>query len=217
MEAAQPDGHDSPAVRMPAARAALDGRVLDSIRQANLSFLALAVARAAVADGRAVFGLAAPLAARIARLDAAGCSSAASCPYTLFNLGFEDARFWRSVVVDAHAPTVGSIADDATLARTAVFLGWHLAQSNELTAALVLGMTPAVREAWRGLPLSALDRAAMAALPRLEARWGTHARFWPKLLDAASEPSAERIEAVRLLGLQLLAAGGMPAPPAHRP
>jgi hypothetical protein len=92
-----------------------------------------------------------------------------------------------------------------------VFLGWHLAQNNELTAALALGMTPTAREAWRGLPLSALDRAAMAALPRLEARWGTHARFWPRLLDAASEPSGARLEAVRLLGLQLLAAGGMPA------
>ena len=216
MEASKPFVLDSPSASASVARSALDDRVLDAIRQANLSFLMLAGARAVVAGGKPVFGLAVPLAARIARLDAAGRAAAASCPYTLFNLAFEDARFWRSVVVDAHAPTLGSIADEATLARTAVFLGWHLAQSNEVTAALALGMTPSAREAWRGLPLSALDRAAMAALPRLEARWGAHARFWPRLLDAASEPFGERVEAVRLLGLQLLAAGGMPASPAPK-
>jgi len=92
-----------------------------------------------------------------------------------------------------------------------VFLAWHLAQSSELTAAVVLGMTAAVQQAWRGLPLSALDRAATAALPHLAARWGGHPRFWPKLLEAAAPVDRARADSVRLLGLQLLAAEGIGA------
>jgi hypothetical protein len=77
MQAAKPAVHGSSSASAPVARAALDDRVLDAIHQANLSFLMLAGARAVVAGGKPVFGLAVPLAARIARLDAAGLAAAA--------------------------------------------------------------------------------------------------------------------------------------------
>ena len=188
------------------AEAVLDERALDSIREANLGFLALVSRHHA--DPVGAFGLSPGAIAQIAALDALGRRGAASCPYTLFNLRFEDAAFWQSVARGPQVAGPGCASDEATFARTAVFLAWHLARSAGLTAALALGMTPPVRAAWHGLPLSAIDRAAATALAELAARWGDHPRFWPKLLgDASTAPT--RTGSARLLGLQLLAAQGI--------
>lgn len=197
------------------AHAVLDANALASIREANAGFLALVAERHAARRGSGAFGLTAATTADIAALDAVGRRAAAGCPYTLFNLRFEDGAFWADVARDPGLAGSGSLADEATFARTAVFLAWHLAQSSELTAALVLGMTPPVQRAWRSLPLSALDRAATVALPYLAARWGDHPGFWPKLLDAAVPADRGRGDSVRLLGLQLLAAEGISADGAH--
>jgi hypothetical protein len=200
-----------------ATQAVLDPGTLAAIREANVSFLGLIARRQAAAPAEPAFGLPALHAAAVARLDAVGRRAVAACPYTLYNLRFEDAAFWRSVALDSDLPGAGSIADDATFARTAAFMAWHLAQSSELTAALVLGMTAPVQEAWRALPLSALDRVATVALPFLAARWGGHAGFWPRLLEAAAPDAVRRAETVRLLGLQLLAADGIRGAAARTP
>jgi len=192
------------------AHAVLEPGALEAIRETNLGFLALVSARHRAEPQARAFGLRPATAEALAALDARALRAAASCPYTLFNLGFDDAPFWQGVIA-AHAAGNGSLADEATFARTAVFLAWHLAQSSALTAALVLGMTPPVQQAWRMLPLSALDHAATRSLPRLSARWGDHALFWPKLLEAAAPVDRTRAASVRLLGLQLLAADGIRA------
>ena len=179
--------HDQLALGAYASQAVLDERVCDSLTQANLAFLERIVARHLEFPERPVFGLFPTIAAGIAGLDARGRAAAAGCPYTLFSMGFDDAEFWRNVALAGRTVGVGSLAEDATFARTAVFLAWHLAHSGEFAAALVLGMTPAVQAAWRTLPLSAIDRAAMAGCTRLEARWGHHHRFWPRLLGAATQ------------------------------
>ncbi len=216
-----------------APRAAVEAGVLDAVCQANAAFLQL-VARRAGADAAGALGLASAVADRIARLDARARRVAAHCPYTLFNLRFEDAAFWRGVAREAaeeraaerEAERAGTAppaepplarADDGTFALKASVLAWHLARSQDLAAALVLGMTPGVQDAWRGMPLSALDRAAASALPHLRVRWGTHGRFWSQLLDAAERPGAERAERVRLLGLQLLATDGVRPQLAKKP
>jgi hypothetical protein len=193
------------------AHAVLDASAMDSIREANSGFLALVAEHHRARPAAEVFGLTAASAQGVAALDPLGRRTAASCPYTLFNLRFEDATFWSGVALEPALAGSGSVSDAATLARTAVFLGWHLAQSSELTAALVLGMTVSAQQAWRELPLSTLDRAATVALPHLAARWGDHALFWPKLLEAASLGDRARGASVRLLGLQLLAADGIRA------
>jgi hypothetical protein len=192
-----------------AARAVLDGNSLDSILEANLQFLQLIVARRA-SDGGGAFGLPPALALRIRGLGAAALHAAAECPYTLFNLRFEDAAFWRTIArtPGSGAATLRLVADDVAVARTAVFLAWHLAQSNDLAASLVLGMGEDAQRAWRGVALSGLDLAATTALPHLTARWGGHPTFWPRLLDSTGPNDRARADAVRLLGLQLLAADG---------
>lgn len=193
------------------AHAVLDARALDSIRETNAGFLALVAERHAARPGSAVFGLTATAAGGVAALDAAGRRAAASCPYTLFNLRFEDTAFWTGVALEARLAGSGSLANEATFARTAVFLAWHLAQHSELTARVVLGMTPTVHQAWRRLPLSAIDRAATVSLPHLAARWGDHPLFWPKLVESPEAAPRARGASVRLLGLQLLAADGIRA------
>jgi hypothetical protein len=193
------------------AHAVLDRSALDSLRETNTGFLALVAARHAARPGVGALGLTAAATAAVATLDAGGRRAAAGCPYTLFNLRFEDGAFWSGVARNPGLAGPGSLSDEATFARTAVFLAWHLAQSSELTAALVLGMTIPVQRAWRRLPLSALDRAASDALPHLAARWGDHPRFWRQLRNAAAPLDPGRADSVRLLGLQLLAAEGIGA------
>jgi hypothetical protein len=195
--------------------AVLDRSALDSLRETNTGFLALIAARHADRPGSGAFGLTAAATADVATLDAGGRRAAAGCPYTLFNLRFEDGAFWSGIARAAGLAAAGSLADEVTFARTAVFLAWHLAQSSELTAALVLGMTGPVQRAWRRLPLSALDRAANAALPHLTARWGDHPRFWRQLRNAAAPLDPARANSVRMLGLQLLAAEGIGALGVH--
>jgi hypothetical protein len=203
--------HDQETYAAYAPRAVLDDRVCDSLLQTNLAFFEVVIARHTQAPARPVLGLAAETANGILRLDAKSRAAAASCPYTLFNMAFEDCAFWSRVALDARGTGVGSLADEATFARTAVYLAWHLAQSGDLAAALVLGMTPEVLQAWRALPLSAIDRAAMAGCMKLQARWGRNHHFWSRLLEAAVNGGRPQLEAVRLLGLQLLAAGGLGA------
>jgi hypothetical protein len=195
-----------------AQRAAIDDGTLETLRQANGAFLALVARRAAGEGSGDTLGLPAEVAARIAAQDATTRRFAAECPYTLFNVRFEDAAFWRGIAAGASAGETRAApradADEPRFVLTAVFLAWHLARQGDLSAALVLGMTPAVREAWRALPLQVLDAVAASTLPHLRARWGGHARFWPQLLDAAERPAVDHAERVRLLGLQLLATDG---------
>ena len=198
-----------------AARAVLDECVCDSLTQANLTFLERIAARHREQPESPAYGLAASIAAGVAALDLRGRVAAAGCPYTLFNMGFDDGEFWRGIAVGGRGSGSGSggggLGEEAPFARTAVFLAWHLAHSGEFAAALVLGMTPAVQQAWQALPLSAIERAALAGCARLEARWARHHRFWPRLLGAAARASPDELGGVRLLGLQLLAAGGIAA------
>lgn len=203
-----PHVNDSPEAAY-LARGVLDHGTLDTLRQVNGAFLALLEHRRQHGSpGTPVLGLEASLAARLGALPAPGREAITRCPFSLFNLRFEDAAFWRGVVADARRPTPGIVDDEATFARMAVFTAWHLAQREEFVGALVLGMTAEVRDAWRALPLSGFDRAAMAALPQLTARWAGNARFWPDLIAAAETPGATHADRVRLLGLQLLAADG---------
>jgi hypothetical protein len=191
-----------------APRPLLEPSTLDAIRESNLAFLAL-VSKHRGGQVGPVWGLDAPTVRSVGALEPFARRVVAALPYTLFNLGFEDAAFWRDVVREVGHPGAGSLSDEATFARTAIFLAWHLVQGNDMAPAMVLGMTPAVVDAWRGLPLSALDHAATRALPRLEGRWGDNARFWPKLVAAAPAGGNGGMFAVRELGLQLLAAQGL--------
>lgn len=198
-------------------RAVLDAGTLETIRESNQGFLTLLVRRHAAEPTLAVFGLNVASAAAVAALNEHGRRAVAACPYTLFNLRFDDAGFWRRVAVDCRDPGPDSLADEAAFARTTLFLAWHLTRYNDPAAAIALGMTPAVQRVWRRLPLPALACATSAALPQLAARWGAQPLFWARLLQVtAAAGSPGRHADARLLGLQLLAAEGLGLAPAAR-
>ncbi len=198
------------------AHAVVDSLALASVHEANFAFLALLAESAASRERLDALGIDAPSARRVQGLEHGARRFLAACPYALFDLHFNDAAFWRAFALGRDPAVPAAAHAHAAFARTAVFLAWHLAQSNELAASLVLGMTAEVQRLWRGMPVSMLERAAHGAAPRLMARWGRHSTFWPKLLDSAAPSARERFEAVRLLGLQLIAADGAwpPAGPA---
>ena len=191
-----------------AAHVVIDSLSLSSIREANLSFLGLLAECDGAGARLEALGIDAFVAARVRSLEPGDRHSVADCPYALFDVHFGDTRVWREFVLGRDVAAARGTHEHAQFARTAVFLGWHLAQSNDLAASLVLGMTPEVQRLWRGMPVSILEHAAHAAAPRLTARWGRHPTFWPKLLDSASPTARGRAEAIRLLGLQLIAADG---------
>ena len=214
-----PSVRDSGAESAYRVHALLDSQTLRTLEDANEAFLLL-LARQVAREGRALtLGLPGEVLLRVVALPPASRPLAARCPYALFNLQFENSAFWSEAARAAPVPVAAGSADALAFAHTAVFMAWHLAQGDELAAALVLGMTPAVRAAWRALPLSAVTPAAAAAWPGLRARWAEHRLFWPALVAAATARDAQAMEQVRRLGLQLLAADGLReqlAPPRTR-
>jgi hypothetical protein len=209
MTGSTPSVRDSGADGAYRVHALLDSQTLRTLEDANESFLLLLARQPGRAQGALTLGLPADLLSRIAALAPASRALAARCPYALFNLQFENGVFWSEAARGAPVPASDSGSAGLAFAHTAVFMAWHLAQGDELAAALVLGMTPAVRAAWRALPLSAVSPAAAAAWPALRARWAEHRLFWPALIAAAATRDALATDQVRRLGLQLLAADGL--------
>lgn len=189
-----------------AARQVIDDALLRAVHDVNRSFLVGASALLAGAGeshrlGHAAEVLALPPALRLV---------AGECPYTLFDLRFADGAFWRSVAAETR-PAAALAPAGAAFARAAVVLAWHLSRTGDLAAPIALGMSPAVAEVWRALPVPALEHVAATALPHLTVRWATHRRFWPSLARALTTGNRGLLGEVRVLGMQLLAADGVRA------
>jgi hypothetical protein len=187
--------------------ALLDDSTRQSIYEMNEAFLALVVERHRELPNELPFGLRASLATHLGLLDDAALRSIAACPYTLFDMAFDDLGPWRQAAIASPVPVVSDAWRG--FARMAAFFAWHLTRRDLMTVALVLGMTPATHRAWRGLPLSILDKGADRAAPRLVARWGYHRAFWQGLLAHSLHTDASPVPVSHLLGLQLLAADGL--------
>jgi uncharacterized protein with LGFP repeats len=188
-----------------APRAILDADTLESLCEANIQFLDL-VAEHGDSGQAEAYGFPREYVERLQQIGPEGRREIADCPYTLFNMRFEDAPFWRAVQRRAPGPTAASPNADIATARSGAYLAWYLSRSDDRTASLVLGMTLEAQRVWRGIALSRIDAAATAALPDLRARWVRQPSFWPTLLDSVGPANRKRAEAVRLLGLQLIAA-----------
>lgn len=188
-------------------RQVLDAETLRAIHDVNRSFLAnLGGLIGAGTGGPARLGYA----AEAGGLTGRAREEATGCPYTLFNLRYEDGPFWRSV----HAETLPALPLSPSLAafgRGALVLAWHLVRSREMAAPIALGMTAPVVEVWRAMPVSALDYVGAVALPYLAPRWPHHERFWSSLARAAGDGCRAGLNEAFLLGLQLLAADGLRA------
>ena len=198
---------DQGAPLVPGNRRVLDSQIVRTLHDLNRAFLAV-ILRAEGPDpaGRTgAFGAAGLLAS----LPPQALTVAAESPFPLFDLRFDDAAFWRRVVGGGHG-AVPAAAPLAAFCRLAVFLTWHLVRARDQAAPLALGVAPAVVDVWRGLPLTALDGVAESVAPFVGARWPGHTGFWLALTEAAATGNVQQLTAVRLLGLQLLAADSLP-------
>ena len=194
--------------------------VAQALAEANRGFLERITTRAAAGSGGLglhgrVFGLAPEHAARLLRLLGPEREALAGAPFALFDLRFGDAVFWGQVLAPAEnavaewRPPVTPAMAPGRWVRASVVLAWHLAQRGGLAAALTLGMTPAVQALWSGMPLALLEPAAAAAESAVLARWGTHPKFWGRMLASVERRDTAGLQAVRHLGWQLLATDGL--------
>jgi hypothetical protein len=129
-------------------------------------------------------------------------------PYALFELRFDDGRFWEGHIAAAAGvqdAQPAAIADERIVAftRTAIMLAWHLAQTRVPSARLMFGMEPATIAAFASLPVAILDGLARRVAPALTARFGSRARFWLQFEGCAAHPDDKAVSVLQQLGMQI--------------
>jgi hypothetical protein len=144
------------------------------------------------------------------QLDAPALRRLAACPYLLLDVGLGQPHHWdrwlTSGVMDA-AERGGYFKPDAGVAllRRALLLGWHLARSNRLMAAIVLGMNAAAADRMAQRRLKDLEALAELTPPWMAPRWEQQPLVWQQMIAAASGTHPQALRQVQLRGLQLLA------------
>jgi hypothetical protein len=185
---------------------------LGSLRDLNHRFLDLAAVRGH--GWAAGAGVPLELAGRVAPLSAVQREAAASCPYALFDLRFQDDGYWRRRLQNSDDWRVAdeSIADDDTVSfvRLALFYAWHICASAGLTPQLILGMNGDTAVEFRRLTVNQLSPLAVTEAANLSARWSECTAFWSALTAAASRSDPMGLRRVQLRGLQLAAAARLP-------
>lgn len=189
------------------AQVLVDARVMDALGSVNGAFLSLAAELHAQRPGMPALGLPGHVLAGLARHGL--CSRACAVPLALFDLRFRDDRHWRKEALACRTVQDGQGADVADprsrrVARAAVMLAWHLAQTEPCAAQLALGMEPATREVLGDVPIGSLDALARRMAGSLSARFCTRERFWSEVTSVLRfGPDSGRLDRLRLLGLQL--------------
>jgi hypothetical protein len=147
------------------------------------------------------------------KLDAEALKRAAACPYLLLDAGFADPYRWmwahgHQVLERERGPTVPffTVPRASAVMRKVLTYGWHLAQSRESAARLLLGMAAPCVKLIGSLTLSQLDDLAETHPAWLRPRWPQRVRIWRELLLAATAGEGRSLQQARLRGLQILAA-----------
>ena len=154
--------------------------------------------------------------AALAELSAAARTSLAALPYTLYSLGFEDEKLWRSLAEPAALATSLSMAEryeqprsaslQASMCEVALLYAWHVATSSPLAARLIYAMPESVAYRLAAAPLWYVRRLAVHHASLLMPRWPTNPGFWPDLVRFAAAGDHQRLATAKVLGSQLIAA-----------
>ena len=146
-------------------------------------------------------------------LDAAARRRAASCPYLLVDAGFSDPSRWRwlqgqHVQEPAPAPYASffTVPRASAVARQVFIYAWHLAQSKNTAAQLLLGMPMFCTHLISSCTLPQIHELAERHPEWLRPRWPSKVKVWRELLLAAASGEVIALENARMHGLQLLAA-----------
>lgn len=150
----------------------------------------------------------------LAMLDAPARAALAACPYTLFSLAFDDARFWHAALdglPDETGDLMGRYAAVSSsplhsgFCEVALFFAWHAAHTHPVAARVLFAMPDAVAARLLDAPLWRIRRVAIDYPGLLTPRWTRNPVFWPDLIRLATAADA-RLEAAHLHGGQLIAA-----------
>jgi hypothetical protein len=194
----------------------LSAEILGSVRDLNHRFLDLAAAHTGAWVSPLGAGPSPGLAGQVAPLSPAQRAAAAGCPYALFDLRFQDDRYWRGRLEGSGTWRVAdeAVVDDDTVSfvRLALFYAWHVASGAILKAQLLLGMTGATAGAFRRITVNQLAELAAPESVHLSARWSDCTAFWSALTGAAARADPLALRRVQLSGLQLAAAARLSSP-----
>lgn len=192
----------------------LSTAVLQRIHELNLDYLELlAVQYNAASAGGQLQHLPGKLHAAIAGLSRAARVSLAAQPYTLYSLGFEDEKLWRSLgepaaslPIDERYLQTHAAQLQASLCEVALLYAWHVATSSPLAARFIYAMPEATALRLSVVPLWYVKQLAAHHAVLLRPRWPTNPGFWPDLVHLAAVEDQERLATAKLLGSQLIAA-----------
>jgi len=128
--------------------------------------------------------------------------------YALFDLRFGDGAYWESESAAAGGvqdATGAAPADErvTALARAAVMLAWHLAQTRPAAARIAFGTAPATIAVLARLPVAAVEKLARRVACSLTARFGSRARFWLQFEGCGAHPDDRSVDSLQRLGLQI--------------
>jgi hypothetical protein len=196
----------------------LSAAVLARIHELNLDYIELLAAEhnAASAGDAQLLHLPCKLHATIAELSPTARASLAALPYTLYSLGFEDEKLWRSLAEPAALAAALSMGEryaqphcaslQASLCEVALLYAWHVATSSPIAARLVYAMPETVAQRLTAAPPWYIRRLAVHHASLLMPRWPTNPGFWPDLVRFAAAGDQQRLATAKLLGSQLIAA-----------
>lgn len=144
------------------------------------------------------------------RLDATAMRRLAGCPYLLLDLRLAQPALWQRTTIDAvrdqpQQDAYFSAPAGVALLRRTLVLAWHVARSNRLMAALVLGMSPAVADSLGARRLCELEAIAERAPAWMTPRWERQPVVWRQMIEAACGSDTLALRAVTMRGWQLLA------------
>jgi len=188
-------------------RSLLDAAARKDLASINRAFLDLAVELAEEGRLKLISGL--PPRAVDALIDPVAQQCLCErLPYALFDLRFEDGRFWEEQIAAAGAvqdSQPSPVADEriVSFARTVIMLAWHLAQTRVPGARLMFGMAPATIAAIAAMPVAMFEGLARRIAPALTARFGSRARFWLQFEGCAANPDEKSVSLLQQLGLQI--------------
>jgi hypothetical protein len=147
----------------------------------------------------------------IAMADQAALQRMARAPYTLYSLGFEDLKLWQAACAAREEMTSRYCTNTSAWVQgpfyeVALLFAWHIASSSRLAARVLLAMSDSLTELFAKTSLSQVRRIAIDYPGLLMPRWPANPIFWPDLVRFAQADDRTRLDNVKLLGTQLIAA-----------
>jgi hypothetical protein len=142
--------------------------------------------------------------------------SLAALPYSLYSLGFENDKLWRSLAEPATLASSLTVSEryaqrhshslQASFCEVALVYAWHVATASPLAARLIYAMPDPVTQRLTAAPPWYVRRLAVHHASLLMPRWPTNPGFWPDLVHFAAAGDQQRLATAKVLGSQLIAA-----------